>query len=59
VETQVPGGGAMNLKAIMDAFKKVPGLDIVTVEIVGTAQWELSAIQDVVERTYAALKKLV
>ncbi len=59
VETQVPGGGAMNLKAIMDAFKKVPGLDIVTVEIVGTAQWELNAIQDVVERTYAALKKLV
>jgi sugar phosphate isomerase/epimerase len=59
VDTQIPGGGAMNLKAIMDAFKKVPGLGMVTVEIVGTAQWELAKIQDAVERTHAVLKGLV
>ena len=58
VETQVPGGGAMNLKAIMEAYKKVPGLQIVTVEIVGTAKWELNKIQEVVEKSYAALKPL-
>lgn len=59
VETQIPGGGAMNLKAVMDAFTKVPGLQMVTVEIVGTAQWELEKIQDAVDRTFKALKKLV
>ncbi len=58
VETQVPGGGAMNMKAIMDAFKKVSGLEIVTLEIVGTADWTLERIQDVVERSYKALEPL-
>ena len=58
VETQVPGGGAMNLKAIMDAFKRVPGLEFATLEIVGTADWPLDKIQDVVERSYAALAPL-
>ena len=58
VETQIPGGGAMDLKACMDAFKQVPGLKIVTVEIVGTAQWELSAIQDAVQRVHDGLRPL-
>ena len=39
-------------------LSRVPGLTMVTVEIVGTAKWELAAIQDVVERTYRALKPL-
>jgi sugar phosphate isomerase/epimerase len=60
VDTQVPGGGEMNLQACMDAFKKVPGLDMVTVEIVGTANWSLDKIQDeVVQPTYDYLAKLV
>lgn len=58
VETQVPGGGAMNLKGIMDAFKRVPGLKTVTLEIVGTADWPLEKIQDVVERSHRALAPL-
>lgn len=59
VETQVPGGGEMDLKACMDAFKKVPGIDIVTVEIVGTANWPLEKIQnEVVQPTFDYLKPL-
>ena len=58
IETQIPGGGAMNLKACVDAFKNVPGLKIVTVEIVGTADWELNAIQDVVQKTHDYLRPL-
>jgi sugar phosphate isomerase/epimerase len=36
VETQIPGGGALNLPAIVDAFKQKPGLEFLTLEIVGT-----------------------
>ena len=58
IPTQIPGGGAIDLKAVMDAYKQVPGLEIVTVEIVGTADWSLEDIQDVVEKTFAGLKPL-
>jgi sugar phosphate isomerase/epimerase len=36
VETQIPGGGAMNLSAIVDAFKQKEDLLFLTLEIVGT-----------------------
>lgn len=36
VDTQIPGGGAMNLPAIIDAFKRKRDLDYITLEIVGT-----------------------
>ena len=36
VETQIPGGGAMNLPAIVSAFKQKRDLEYLTVEIVGT-----------------------
>ena len=58
VETQVPGGGAMDLKACMDAFKKVPGLEHVTLEIVGTRTWPLDKIQEVVQASHDALRPL-
>jgi sugar phosphate isomerase/epimerase len=56
VETQIPGGGAMDLKANMEAFKNVLGLKIVTVEIVGTGDWALEDIQAAVEKTHAGLR---
>ncbi len=56
VETQVPGGGAMDLKACVEAFKNVPSLKIITVEIVGTADWELDMIQDVVQKSHDGLR---
>ncbi len=58
VETQVPGGGAMDLKACMDAFKQVPGLDVVTVEIVGTSSWDLETIQETVQTVHDRLRPL-
>lgn len=60
VETQVPGGGEMDLQACMDAFKKVPGLKYVTTEIVGTANWPLEKIQnEVAKPTHDYLRKLI
>jgi len=58
VENQIPGGGAMDLPALMAAFKKVPRLKMVTLEIVGTAKWELGPIREVVEKCHAALRPL-
>ncbi len=55
VETQVPGGGAMDLKAIMCAFSEVPGLSFVTLEIVGTADWDLEQIQERVASSHEVL----
>ena len=36
VDTQIPGGGAMNLPAIVGAFQQKPDLEYLTLEIVGT-----------------------
>lgn len=36
VENQLPGGGAMNLPAVIDVFKRKAGLQYITLEIVGT-----------------------
>jgi sugar phosphate isomerase/epimerase len=55
VETQVPGGGAMDLKAVMCAFAEVPGLEYVTLEIVGTAGWDLDQIQERVASSHEVL----
>ncbi|HIE52783.1 MAG TPA: sugar phosphate isomerase/epimerase [Armatimonadetes bacterium] len=49
VETQIPGGGAMNLPAIAAALKAVPGLEYVTLEIVGTKDYPKDEVQKIVE----------
>ena len=56
VETRVPGGGAIDPKAIVETYTQVSGLDAATVEIVGTAQWERDRIQSLVEKTHDALR---
>lgn len=59
VEDQIPGGGAMNLPAIIAAFKKKPDLKYLTLEIVGTKDFPLEKVDDVVRRCYQALAPLV
>jgi sugar phosphate isomerase/epimerase len=54
VETQVPGGGAMNIAAIMAAIQRLP-LKYMTLEIVGTKDWALDDVQRVVEECKAKL----
>jgi sugar phosphate isomerase/epimerase len=54
VETQVPGGGAMNVAAICAAIQRLP-LKYMTLEIVGTKDWELADVQRVVEECKAKL----
>lgn len=58
VETQIPGGGAMDLKAVCNEFKKVPGLRYLTLEIVGMKGYTIEQCKDVVARCMAGLKPL-
>ena len=54
VETQIPGGGAMNIAAIMAAIQRLP-LKYMTLEIVGTKDWALDDVQHVVEESKSKL----
>lgn len=58
VESQVPGSGVMPLAAIAREFQAVPGLRVVTVEIVGAKELDAASVDDVVRRTHAALELL-
>jgi sugar phosphate isomerase/epimerase len=56
VPTQIPGGGALNLQAVINVFKQKPGLKYVTLEIVGThANHSIEQVDEVVQRCYDAL----
>jgi sugar phosphate isomerase/epimerase len=54
VETQIPGGGAMNMAAIMAEIQRLP-LKYMVLEIVGTKDWALVDVQRVVEESKAKL----
>ena len=55
VPTQVPGGGAMNLPAVCAAFKKVDGLEYITLEIVGMKEMSADEVKDVVDTAKSVL----
>ncbi len=57
VENQIPGKGTMDVAAVAEAYKKVPGLEIVTVEIVGTRDMPLDEVMRVCRETKAFLDK--
>lgn len=60
VENQIPGGGAMNLPAIVSAFKQNPDLDYLTLEIVGThTSQDRGYVDSVVQTCYDKLLPLV
>jgi sugar phosphate isomerase/epimerase len=54
VDTQIPGGGAMNMAAICAEIQRLP-LEYVTLEIVGAKDWALEDVQRVVEESKAKL----
>lgn len=56
VETQVPGGGAMNLPAICAGLKRLPKVHWAVLEIVGTKGMPLEEVRSVVVRSYQVLK---
>lgn len=58
VENQVPGGGSLNLAAIAEVFKKKSDLKYVVLEIVGTKDFTLEQVDDVVTRCYNSLAPL-
>lgn len=58
VEKQIPGQGAMPMAEIARAFRSVPGLRVVTLEIVGAKGMDAESVDDVVRRSYAALAPL-
>ncbi|MBC7288174.1 MAG: sugar phosphate isomerase/epimerase [Armatimonadetes bacterium] len=51
VENQIPGKGTMDVAAIAEAYKQVPGLEIVTVEIVGTRDMPIDEVKRVCRET--------
>lgn len=59
VESQIPGRGGMNLPAICAALNAIPGLEYVTLEIVGTKEFALADVQRVVEESKAYLDRYV
>lgn len=58
VEQQIPGNGAMNLRAIADELASLPGLSYTVLEIVGTKDMPVDAVQSVVDRSYQRLHEL-
>lgn len=60
VENQVPGGGAMNLPAIVAAFRQKPDLDYLTLEIVGThTNADAAYVDSVIQTCYDKLQPIV
>jgi len=55
VENQIPGKGTMDVAAIAEAYKQVPGLEIVTVEMVGARDMPLEEVMRVCRETKAFL----
>lgn len=58
VEQQIPGNGAMNLPAIAAELAALPTVTTTVLEIVGTKDQPLAAIQKVVEASHARLAEL-
>lgn len=52
VETQIPGGGAMNLPAIAAALDQLPRVPYAVLEIVGAKDFPLQQVQKVVQTSY-------
>ena len=58
VETQIPGGGAMNLSAIATALGQLQHVPYSVLEIVGTKEFPLEKVQGVVQTCYDRLAPL-
>jgi sugar phosphate isomerase/epimerase len=60
VENQIPGGGAMNLPAVINVFKQKPGLNYITLEIVGShGSTDAAYVDGIVQTCYDKLAPLV
>ncbi len=60
VENQIPGGGAMNLPAVVNVFKQKKGLRFITLEIVGThASTDPGYVNSVIRACYERLYPMV
>lgn len=56
IENQIPGKGVMDVEGIFAALKAMEGLEWITVEMVGSKEFELAEVQRVVEETIAWMK---
>lgn len=60
VENQIPGGGAMNLPAVIEVFKKKAGLEYITLEIVGShGSTDADYVNGIVRTCFEKLQPLV
>lgn len=56
VESQIPGKGQADVKGYLQALSAVPGLEYVTVEMVGTKDYSLAEVRRVVGEALVALR---
>ncbi len=59
VEGQVAPNGDLNLPALATQFKKIPGLSYAVLEIVGTKDYSLEQIDDVIKQSYDYFETLL
>ena len=52
VEGQVAPNGDLNLPALAEQFKKIPGLTYAVLEIVGTKDYTVEQVDDVIKRSF-------
>ncbi len=57
-ETQVPGGGAMNIAAICSALKRIGQAKYAVLEIVGTKDFDLAKVNEIVKTSFDRLSPL-
>ncbi len=59
VENQIPGGGAMNLPAVLNVFRQKPGLKYIVLEIVGShTSTDRAYVNGIVKTCYDKLAPL-
>jgi sugar phosphate isomerase/epimerase len=56
VEGQIPGKGQADVKGYLGALREVPGLEYVTIEMVGTKDYSLAEVRRVVGEALVALR---
>ena len=59
VEGQIAPNGDLNLPALADQFKKIPGLTYGVLEIVGTKDYSVEQVDDVIKQSYDYFEPLL
>ncbi|MDP6776583.1 MAG: hypothetical protein QGI83_07455, partial [Candidatus Latescibacteria bacterium] len=59
VEGQIAPNGDLNLPPLAEEFKKIPGLTYAVLEIVGTKDYTVEQVDDVIKRSFDYFQPLM